>query len=83
MWIRSKLEGVNVHSDSTSSIWKLRLGGTQEGWMGERSVPVTMAVGKASATSIAQAPVPVPRSRICDGSEAMGARNRRPPRVLV
>lgn len=32
------------------------------GWVGERSVPMTLADGYSSAKSIAQIPVPVPRS---------------------
>lgn len=32
--------------------YKLRFGGTQEGWMGERSVPMTFAEGNSSAKSL-------------------------------
>ena len=35
-----------------SSSYNLRLGGTQEGWTGEMSVPITSAFGKSSAKSL-------------------------------
>lgn len=66
-----------------SSIWNSRLGGTSEGWMGERSVATTEAEGNWSAKLMAQIPVPVPRSRTRWGFEVMGARKRAPFRVSV
>ena len=44
--------GGKVHSASMSSIWKVTLGGTQVGWMGEMSMPVIWVVGRAVATSL-------------------------------
>ncbi len=43
----------SVHSSSKSSTTKRRLGGTQCGCIGERSVPITTAPGNLSATDLA------------------------------
>jgi hypothetical protein len=37
--------------------YKLRLGGTQEGWMGEMSVPMTLVEGNSSAKSLSESSV--------------------------
>ena len=43
---------------------------TKSGWIGERSVPITVVSGYSSAKSIAQIPVPVPMSRtLCHQSQ--------------
>lgn len=51
----------------------LQFGGSSAGWMGERSIPRTWALGYCSATSMAQTPGPVPTSRIAVGFGSMGA----------
>src|SRR5204863_6048813 len=57
MWIKSKgWLGLNSHVDSASSTRKRRFGGTQLGWIGLRSVPITLALGNWSAKSIAHIP---------------------------
>lgn len=81
--MKSKEEGRKVHGSVKSSIWNSRLGGTEMGWMGDRSVAITEAEGNWSAKSIAHIPVPVPRSRTRWGLEVMGARKREPLRVRV
>lgn len=54
----------------------------QVGWMGDKSVPVTIAFGNRSAISMAQRPVPVPMSRIRLGF-SRGARCNSPLRRRV
>src|SRR2546430_13082314 len=44
------------HVDSASSTRKRRFGGSQLGWIGLRSVPITLALGNWSAKSIAHIP---------------------------
>jgi len=58
-------------------------GGTQVGWMGLRSVPITTAFGYLSATSIAHIPVPVPISMMSCGLSAIGAWKYRCPRTSM
>lgn len=66
-----------------SSSSKRKLGGTNDGWVGERSVPITSAEGNWSAKSMAQIPVPVPISITFCGLSPMGARKSRPSRRRV
>lgn len=63
-----------VQSASMSSTWKEQLEGIQRGCMGDRSTPMTVAEGISSANSVAQIPVPVPRSRTVLVEGGMGAR---------
>jgi hypothetical protein len=79
MWMKSKVFGAKVHSFCASSSSKRQFGGTQRGWMSERSVPMTSAERYGSAKSlssfseefpsekginyIAHVPVLVPTSR--------------------
>ena len=44
--------GSNVQGRVQSSISNFRFGGTQEGWIGETSVPMTSQFGYASAKSL-------------------------------
>jgi hypothetical protein len=76
--MKSKESFRKVQGCVKSSIWNSRLGGTTEGWMGERSVAMTEAEGNWSAKSMAHIPVPVPMSRTRWGFEAMGARKSAP-----
>jgi len=41
-WIKSKVFSGKDHGVVQSSISKDRFAGTQEGWIGERSVPMTV-----------------------------------------
>lgn len=50
--MKSKLLSAYVQSLAASSISNLQLGGTQLGWMGDRSVPMTLAEGNWSAKSL-------------------------------
>ncbi len=52
MWTKSKVSLPYSHSSVQSSTSNWTLGGTQLGWMGERSVPVTVADGNRSANSL-------------------------------
>jgi hypothetical protein len=42
----------NVQGLEASSSSNLQLGGTQDGWVGERSIPKTEALGNSSAKSL-------------------------------
>jgi len=42
----------NVHGSSQLSSSNLTLGGTQLGWIGDKSVPVTSAEGNSSPKSL-------------------------------
>lgn len=81
--MKSKEEGRKVQGCVKSSIWNSTLGGTSVGWIGDRSVAITLAEGYWSAKSIAHIPVPVPRSRTRWGFGSMGARKREPLRVRL
>jgi hypothetical protein len=50
--MKSKLSALYVHSNCASSISNLQFGGTNVGWIGERSVPMTSADGNSSAKSL-------------------------------
>lgn len=52
MWIKSKSLSGQLHVFVASSSSNLTFGGTQLGWMGERSVPMTSASGYSSAKSL-------------------------------
>ncbi len=54
-----------AQGSSAESTWKQRFGGTCSGCIGDRSVPITAAVGNCSANSTAHIPVPVAISRTC------------------
>lgn len=55
MCTKSKSSVANVQGELLqSSISKRRLGGTQPGWMGEMSVPITVQVGCSSAKSLGE-----------------------------
>jgi hypothetical protein len=49
---KSKWFSGNVHSSCASSSSNLTFGGTHEGCIGERSVPMTVAEGNSSAKSL-------------------------------
>lgn len=68
--------------DPASSTINLALGGSQSGWIGERSMPKTLALGNWPPISITQMPVPVPMSRICREFSPMGAKNNFWPRLV-
>lgn len=61
-------------STSAGRRYLLPLGGTNVGWMGLRSTPMTSAIGYASPMSTHQIPVPVPKSRILLGFSPIGAK---------
>jgi hypothetical protein len=71
----------NVHGSSRSSISNFKFGGIKDGWIGLRSMPITCDSGCSSAKSMAQIPVPVPRSRALSISFEMGARYNLPSRT--
>jgi hypothetical protein len=50
--MKSKDSGGKVQGSVTSSTSNMQFGGTHSGWMGERSIPVTVAEGNASAMSL-------------------------------
>lgn len=50
--MKSKVAAGYVQGRVTSSISKMQLGGTKGGWIGERSTPVTRALGYSSAASL-------------------------------
>lgn len=51
-WMKSKDSGSHVQSSWASSILKRKFGGTQSGWVGEMSIPITSAEGYSSAKSL-------------------------------
>lgn len=56
-----------THASSTK---KWTLGGTSSGWMGDRSVPMTVDVGNRSPIWMAQSPTPVATSSTARGGAA-------------
>ncbi|KAI6876492.1 hypothetical protein KC338_g268 [Hortaea werneckii] len=58
--VSSKWSLGNTHSLQQSSISNVTLCGCMPGGTGDRSVPITWAVGNLSAMSVAQMPAPVP-----------------------
>jgi len=51
--IKSKVSSLKVHSSAASSISNFTFAGIHGGWMGERSVPITLAFGWSQAKSLA------------------------------
>ena len=52
IWTKSNLSSGYCHVSLISSTTKRQLGGTDAGWMGERSMPITSADGYSSAKSL-------------------------------
>ena len=52
--MKSKDSGGKAQGRVTSSTSNMQFGGTHSGWIGERSIPVTVAEGNASAMSLSR-----------------------------
>src|SRR5271155_2566018 len=81
-WTRSRLPSSNFRPSVKSSTMNSQFfGAFPGGSIGDKSNPVTVALGNSSATSTTHRPEPAPTSRILVGLEPIGATTLRPRRL--